>query len=220
MLKKNAEEWVFGEYSFKEYWMYTRITYLRDFGLLPNEEVDYSHLIKGVLKVMEIEGVNFEGLVTNYGIIAQGYHNGGQHFEQSQKYNLMGATISFSEYLKYIRMKRMSVDGFRDFLVQETIDNEVYLSNKCDEGESLVAAICYAKKRPIRQLKKEHISLYIEKTKNILVCENIDIQRLAVLSSCGSKTEVEDRYPDYDEPTTGMVLEWLARYYKKTIQTV
>ena len=216
--KKISENEVFREYSFNGYWMFAREEYKKVLTIFPNDNKDYFHLINGLKEVMKIENLDFKALVINFEKIRPEYYYGGKRFEISQQKGLLGAITTFESYITSIREQRLSIKGFYDFLIKESNDNEIYLSNKRSDGESIVETLL--NKNPIDKLIPEHIEIYIERIQYILSIEKIDIACLARYSACASRSEFIEKYPIYDEPSTDTVLEWLTRYYKKTITTI
>lgn len=216
--KKISEIEVFREYSFNGYWMFAREEYKKVLTIFPNDNKDYSHLINGLKEVMKIENLDFKALVINFEKIRPEYYYGGKRFEISQQKGLLGAITTFESYVTSIREQRLSIKGFYDFLIKESNDNEIYLSNKRSDGESIIETLL--NKNPIDKLILEHIEIYIERIQYILSKEKIDIACLARYSACASRSEFIEKYPIYDEPSTDTILEWLTRYYKKTITTI
>jgi hypothetical protein len=95
---------VLGEYSFKKYWVFAKHTWNNI--KFKNDGDDYSYLIKGLYRIMEIEGVDFKGLVINFESIRPEYYHGGKRFDISEKEGLLSSISAFNSFLG-----RSKVDG-------------------------------------------------------------------------------------------------------------
>lgn len=208
---------VLGEYSFKKYWVFAKHTWNNI--KFKDDSEDYSYLIRGLHRIMEIEGVDFKGLVINFESIRPEYYNGGKRFDMSEKEGLISSISVFTSFLEFIREARLSVDGFYDFLVKEATDNEIYLANKQGDNESIVEFIINRKVR-LEKVEVEHISSYIMLVQNIMTKEKIDIIKLGEYSICSNIDDLISKYSTADVPSSETILKWFKMYYKKTIATV
>ena len=168
---------------------------------------------------MEIEGVDFKGLVINFESIRPEYYHGGKRFDISEKEGLLSSITVFNSFLEFIREARLSVDGFKDFLVKEATDNEIYLANKQGDNESIVEFFINRKIR-LEKVKVEHIGSYIMLVQNIMEKEKIDIIKLGKYSVCSNIDDLISKYSTADVPSSETILKWFKMYYKKTIATV
>lgn len=220
--KKDIEAGVFGEYSFSNYWMFAKREYQKVLIVFPSDDKDYSHIINGLKEVMRIENFDFKTLVLNFEKIRPEYYYGGKRYEISEQKGLIGAIITFESYVTSIREKRLSIESFYDFLLKETKDNEIYLSNKLDDSESIesITKALLAGKKPIEKLIPSQIKTYIERLQYILSEEKIDISLLARYSNSADRSKFIQKYSNYNNPSTDMILEWFARFYRKTITTI
>ena len=214
---KTDDTRVLGEYSFKKYWVFAKHTWNNI--KFKNEGDDYSYLIKGLYRIMEIEGVDFKGLVINFESIRPEYYHGGKRFDISEKEGLLSSISVFNSFLEFIRESRLSVDGFKDFLVKEATDNEIYLANKQGDNESIVEFFINRKIR-LEKVKVEHIGSYIMLVQNIMEKEKIDIIKLGKYSVCSNIDDLISKYSTDDVPSSETILKWFKMYYKKTIATV
>lgn len=208
---------VLGEYSFKKYWVFAKHTWNNIKS--KDEDEDYSHLIQGLHRIMEIEGVDFKGLVINFESIRPEYYNGGKRFGISEKEGLISSISVFTSFLEFIREARLSIDGFYNFLVKEATDNEIYLANKQGENESIIEFIISRKVR-LEKVKVEHISSYIMLVQNIMAKEKIDIIDLGKYSVCSNIDDLISKYSTTDVPSSETILKWFKMYYRNTISTV
>ena len=208
---------VLGEYSFKKYWLFAKHTWNNI--KFKNDGDDYSYLIKGLYRIMEIEDVDFKGLVINFESIRPEYYNGGKRFDISEKEGLLSSISVFTSFLEFIREARLSVDGFKDFLVKEATDNEIYLANKQGDNESNVEFIINRKIR-LEKVKVEHIGSYIMLVQNIMEKEKIDIIELGKYSVSSNIDDLILKYSTADVPSSETILKWFKMYYRNTISTV
>ena len=208
---------VLGEYSFKKYWVFAKHTWNNI--KFKNDGDDYSYLIKGLYRIMEIEGVDFKGLVINFESIRPEYYHGGKRFDISEKEGLLSSISVFNSFLELIREARLSVDGFKDFLVKEATDNEIYLANKQGDNESIVEFFINGKIR-LEKVKVEHIGSYIMLVQNIMEKEKIDIIELGKYSVSSNLHDLISKYSTADVPSSETILKWFKMYYRKTISTV
>ncbi|MBP3592862.1 MAG: restriction endonuclease [Clostridia bacterium] len=214
---KTEDTRVLGEYSFKKYWVFAKHTWNNI--KFKNDGDDYSYLIQGLYRIMEIEGVDFKGLVINFESIRPEYYNGGKRFDISEKEGLISSISVFTSFLEFIREARLSVDGFYDFLVKEATDNEIYLVNKQGDNESIFEFIINRKIR-LEKVEVEHISSYIMLVQNIMAKEKIDIIKLGKYSVCSNIYDLISKYSTADVPSSETILKWFKMYYEKTIATV
>ena len=208
---------VLSEYSFKKYWVFAKHTWNNI--KFKNDGDDYSYLIKGLYRIMEIEGVDFKGLVINFENIRPEYYHGGKRFDISEKEGLLSSISVFNSFLEFIREARLSVDGFKDFLVKEATDNEIYSANKQGDNEGNVEFIINRKIR-LEKVKVEHIGSYIMLVQNIMEKEKIDIIELGKYSVSSKIDDLISKYSTADVPSSETILKWFKMYYKKTITTV
>ena len=208
---------VLGEYSFKKYWVFAKHTWNNI--KFKDEDEDYSYLIQGLRRIMEIEDVDFKGLVINFESIRPEYYNGGKRFDISEKEGLISSISVFTSFLEFIRESRLSIDGFYNFLVKEATDNEIYLANKQGDNESIIEFVISRKVR-LEKVKIEHISSYIMLVQNIMAKEKIDIIKLGKYSVCSNIDDLISKYSTADVPSSETILKWFKMYYKKTIATV
>lgn len=208
---------VLGEYSFKKYWVFAKHTWNNI--KFKNDGDDYSYLIKGLYRIMEIEGVDFKSLVINFESIRPEYYHGGKRFDISEKEGLLSSISVFTSFLEFIREARLSVDGFKDFLVKEATENEIYLANKQGDNESIVEFFINGKIR-LEKVEVEHISSYIMLVQNIMAKEKIDIIELGKYSVSSNLHDLISKYSTADVPSSETILKWFKMYYKKTIATV
>ena len=208
---------VLGEYSFKKYWVFAKHTWNNI--KFKDEGEDYSYLIQGLRRIMEIEGVDFKGLVINFESICPEYYNGGKRFDISEKEGLISSISVFTSFLEFIREARLSVEGFYNFLVKEATDNEIYLANKQCDNESIIEFII-SQKEWLEKVKVEHINSYIMLVQNIMAKEKIDIIELGKYSICSNIDDLISKYSTADVPSSETILKWFKMYYIRTISTV
>ena len=208
---------VLGEYSFKKYWVFAKHTWNNIKS--KDEDDDYSYLIQGLHRIMEIEGLDFKGLVINFESIRPEYYNGGKRFDISEKEGLISSISVFTSFLEFIREARLSIDGFYNFLVKEATDNEIYLANKQGDNESIIDFVISRKVR-LEKVKVEHISSYIMLVQNIMAKEKIDIIKLGKYSICSNIDDLISKYSTADVPSSETILKWFKMYYRRTITTV
>lgn len=208
---------VLGEYSFKKYWVFAKHTWNNI--KFKDEGEDYSYLIQGLRRIMEIEGVDFKGLVINFESICPEYYYGGKRFDISEKEGLISSISVFTSFLEFIREVRLSVDGFYDFLVKEATDNEIYLANKQGENESVFEFIMSRKER-LEKVEVEYIDSYVTLVENIIANEKIDIIELGKYSICSNIDELISKYSTDNVPSSETILKWFKMYYRRTITTV
>ena len=131
----------------------------------------------------------------------------------------MSSISAFNSFLELIREARLSVDGFKDFLVKEATDNEIYSANMQGDNESNVEFIINRKIR-LEKVEVEHIGSYIMLVQNIMAKEKIDIIELGKYSVSSNIDGLISKYSTADVPSSETILKWFKMYYKKTITTV
>lgn len=215
-LQKEANEIVFGEYSFKGYWMYAKEEYQKSHRSLqeddelfafPDEDADYSHLINGLKTLMQIEDVDFKGLVQNYELIYPDYLEDGVCADLAEEYDLSPALFVFRRYLKAIRIKRLSIEGFRCFLTEDMFASAEHL---------------------LDIITPEQIELHIERLQQIIAEEETSIFSLAYDRDSDIALEIykliryemQRKYPGDNGVPTELTLDLFTEYYEKTIATL
>lgn len=219
--KNDIDSYTFDIYSLQDYSKFAKRYYceIMDVDISNFERDDYPEMVDKILKILEIEDISFKEFVINFEKIRTGYYQWGDKCEISQKYRLYEALDFFYDYLRDIRIKKISYVGFNKFLIKEAQDNEVYLKNKPNKDESIVSAILNGK-NPIEKLDSNQIPLFIERLKYVLKKERKSLMWLCNnISSLGCDA-LNNEYLEFENPSLDLIIKWFFIYYKKTITTM
>ncbi len=219
--KFNYNDYIFDIYSIQDYSKFAKQNWCKlfDIDLSSCERDDYPEMVDKILKILEIENISFKEFVTNFKTIKPSYYQWGDKSEISKKYRLNEALDYFYDYLKDVRLKRISYINFNKFLVKESKDNAIYLKNKPTNDEGIVGAIVNGK-NPINKLKPNQIPLFIERLKLVLKKEKKSLFWLCNNISSSGCEYLNDKYSELKNPSIDIILKWFYLYYKNTIETL
>ena len=169
---------------------------------------------EGLIRVLEIEKINFQQLIENVKTISKEYYMGGSKLAISKKYRLHLFFDFFKGYIDDVRLARISIGRFSAFLAQEALDSKVYISNQPANGEDPISAALNGKTPSIVKITPDLVAKFVDRLASILEKDKKTVYWLSQNIASYEPSEWYDKYDDYKNPSLSEILEWFMQYCK------